>query len=188
MVLKMEKVDVIAECATGMEALTLCRKLKPTFLLADLRLPGLDAVSVLLRLRAEKLDIPVMIHTGCVDDRQIRAALEARPAVLVHKMDEIEDFRMGLRSAAAGRTYFSARPARVHGMRRSGSETEPLSPCEAELLKLIASGHSNKVVAALLEISEKTVKHRREELMRKLDAHEVTALVRHAVRLGLVEC
>jgi CheY-like chemotaxis protein len=63
LMLRGEKVDVV-EAADGVEALRLCRKLKPAALIADLRLPVVDAVGALSRLRREGLAIPVMIHTG----------------------------------------------------------------------------------------------------------------------------
>jgi DNA-binding NarL/FixJ family response regulator len=186
--LRMEKMDVVAHAATGVEALKLCRRLRPAFLLADLRLPNVDAVGVLLRLRAEKLAIPVMIYTGCEDDRVLAAALDAKPSVLVHKTDPLEDFRHGVRFAAQGRSYFSPRPARLNAMPRPGTPANALSPAETELLKLIASSKSNKMAADIVNNSEKTVSHRREALMAKLNLHDVAALTRFAVRHGLVEC
>jgi DNA-binding NarL/FixJ family response regulator len=102
LLLLMEKIDVLGEAADGEEALALCRKLRPTFLLADLRLPKLDAVSVLLRMRSEKLPCPVMIYSGCNDESQMISALAAKPAVFVHKMDQPDDFRAGVRCAVNG--------------------------------------------------------------------------------------
>ena len=186
--LRMEKLEVIGEVSNGQEALALCRKLRPTFLLADLRLPKMDAVGVLLRMRAEKLAIPVMIYTGCENDRQLHAALDAKPAVLVHKTDQLDDFRTGLHCAAQGGSYLSPRPSRLNAEPRHATAADILTPAEVELLKLLASGLSNKMAADMLEISEHTVSNRREQIMRKLGVHEVASLVIAAVRLGLVDC
>ena len=187
-VLKMEKVEVIGQASNGEEALAMCRELRPTFLLADLRLPKLDAVGVLLRLRAEKLAIPMMIYTGCENDRQLHAALDAKPAVIVHKSDQLDDFRMGLHCAAEGRSYLSPRPSRLNAMARLQTAADALTPSEIELLKLLAAGQSNKMAADMLDISEHTVSKRREQIMRKLGVHELASLVLAAVRMGLVDC
>ncbi len=185
-ILKMEKVDVIGEATDGEEALAMCRIVQPTFLLTDLRLPKVDAVGVLLRLRAEKLSIPVMIYTGCEDESQINAALAAKPAVMVHKADELDDLRMGIRCAAKGHGYLSPTPARLNERHRRPAAMDMLTPAEIELLKLLATGFSNKMAADHLKLSSHTVSNRREEIMRKLDVHEVTALVRLAIKQGLV--
>jgi DNA-binding NarL/FixJ family response regulator len=186
-VLPMEKVDVIGEARDGVEALKLCRRLKPTFLLADLRLPGMDAAGVQMRLRAEKLPVPVMIYTGCEDDRVLAAALGVKPAVMVHKADSLDDFRIGVRSAAKGSAYFSPKIARVHALPKLHGGTRHLSPEETELLKLIAGSKTTKEAADILDISEKTASNRREAIMFKLDSHDAQALTRFAVRQGLVE-
>lgn len=188
LVVRGEKVDVIGEAANGEEALSMCRRLRPTFLLTDLRLPVLDAVSVLMRIRAEQLEIPVMIYTGSEDERLLAATLEAAPAVLVHKTDGLDDLRMGIRCATQGRSYFSPKPALLNSRPKTSSPAPALTPAETELLRLLASGMSNKMAAAHLQISEHTVCNRREHLMQKLNAHDVTALVRFAVRMGLVGC
>jgi len=186
--LRSEKVDVVGEAANGEEALAMCRSLRPTFLLSDLRLPVLDAVSVLLRLRAEKLGIPVMIYTGSENELVLNAALAAAPAVMVHKSDALDDLRMGIRCASQGRSYFSPKPTLINAKSKAPSHSPALTPSETELLRLLASGFSTKMAAGHLRISEHTVSNRREDLMRKLNVHEVTALVRTAVRMGLVDC
>ena len=187
LVLKLEKFDVVGEASNGEDALGLCRKLRPTFLLTDLRLPVLDAIGVILRLRAEKLAIPVMIYTDCQDDRRLAAALDAKPAVMVHKNDLLDDFRTGLRYAAQGRSYLSPRPSRLNVEGLAVAE-EKLTTAEIELLKLLVNSYSNKMAASFLKISEHTVSNRRESLMRKLGVHELGALTLIAVRMGLVDC
>jgi DNA-binding NarL/FixJ family response regulator len=182
-----ENVDVIGEARDGVEALKLCRKLKPTFLLTDLRLPGMDAVGVQLRLRAEGLPVPVMIYTGCQDDRMLAAALEVKPAVMVHKADSLDDFRIGVRAVAKGSAYFSPRIARVHALPGANGGTHHLTPEEIELLKLIAASKTTKEAADILGIAEKTASNRREAIMLKLDRHDAAALTRFAVKQGLVE-
>jgi DNA-binding NarL/FixJ family response regulator len=186
-ILRMEKVDVIGEARDGAEAMKLCRRLKPNFLLTDMRLPVADAMCVQHRLREEKLPIPVMIYTGCEDDRMLAEALAAKPAVVVHKADPWADFQRGVRSAVEGSTFFSPRLTRVHGLPKALTERQPLTDAETVLLKLIASSRMNKEAAEILGITEKAVENRRASLMQKLDLHDAPALTRFAVRHGLVE-
>ncbi len=186
--LRAEKVDVVGEAADGQQALSLCRQMRPAFLLADLCLPVLDAVGVMLRMRAEKLGIPVMIYTGSEDEQRMIAALGAAPSVMVHKTDALADLLFGIRFAAEGRSYLSPRLAGLHARIKVPKPTDILTSAETELLKMVASGYSTKMAAAQLGNSEHTVSNRREDLMRKLGVHEVTALVRLAIKWGLVDC
>ena len=146
MLLPAENVLVVGEARDGEEALKLCRKLKPTFLLTDMRLPKVDAVGVLLRLREGKLAIPVMIYTGCEDDRMLAATLDAKPAVLVHKTDPLADFRMGVRCVVEGRSFFSLRPTRVRTSPNFRTGSEALTDAEMELFRLLVNGNSNNAL------------------------------------------
>ena len=186
--LRSENVDVIAEARDGPEALEMCQRLRPALLLTDLRLPVLDAMSVLARLRAEKLPTRVMIYTGSEDERQLGAAVAAQPAALVHKSDDLTDLRTGLRCALAGRMFFSPRPAKLLGKARRPGVTDSLTSAEIELWKLLAGGSSNKAAADLLKKAEKTVVNQCDHLMQKLGVHELSGLVRLAVKEGLIEC
>ena len=71
---------------------------------------------------------------------------------------------------------------------RKAAAADTLTPSEIELLKLLANSHSTKQAADFLGIAEHTVSNRREELMRKLNAHDVAALVRIAVKMRMVVC
>jgi DNA-binding NarL/FixJ family response regulator len=186
-ILAHEKVDVVGEAGDGEEALRLCRRLKPSLLLADLRLPKVDAVGVMLRLREDGLPIAVMIYTGCGDDRMLAAVLDAKPAVLVHKADPLADFRMGVRYALGGRSFLSPWPTRVQAAAKAQKGDEVLTHAEKELVRLLAKGSSNKQAADILGRSESTVGNRRSEIMRKLGVHELAGLVHAAAKLGLVE-
>lgn len=186
-VLAHEKVDVVGEAGDGEEALRLCRRLKPSLLLADLRLPKVDAVGVMLRLREDGLPIAVMIYTSCTDERMLAAALDAKPAVLVHKADPLEDFRMGVRHAVEGRSFLSPRPTRVQAAAKVQARDEDLTPAETELVRLLVNGNSSKQAADILGRSESTVANRRTEIMRKLGVHEFAGLMHAAAKLGLVE-
>jgi DNA-binding NarL/FixJ family response regulator len=185
-----EKVQVIGEAGDGVEALRQCRKLKPTFLLTDLRLPLVDAASMQARLRGEEMHIPVMIYTGCETDSVLAHALHASPAVIVHKTDDLDDFRRGVRAAVEGSTFYSHRISRLRALRPRdpGSDgLQGLTDVQIEMLKLIASSKRTKEVADILGLSEKAADNQRSSLMTKLGLHDTAALTRFAMRHGLVE-
>jgi len=185
-VLRLEKVEVLAETDSGEEAMQLCRKHPTAILVADLRLNGLDALSVLLRLRAENRKTPAMIYTGCMDDTRLAAVLDAKPKAMVHKTDTLEDFRNALRFVAEGISYFSPMVAKANARLRD-AEGKRLTETETEVLTLIAKGYSNKRVAEFMRISDSTAGKHREHLMVKLDVHETASLTRLAVKMGLVD-
>ncbi len=184
--LRMDKYDIVAQAADGESALKFCRRLKPQVLVADLRLPVVDAVVLAMRLREQKPPVPVVIFTDCEEDRFLAAALEAKPAAMIHKTDDLDDLRTGVREALRGGTFLSPRIGRIHLMMKTGDTERPLTDKETELVRLIATGHTNKKAADLLGVSRKTVEHRRESAMRKLGVRELSGLMREAIRLGLV--
>ena len=186
-VLRAENMDVVAEAKDGIEALDLCRKLKPAFLLTDLRLPEIDGVGVMMRLRAENLGIPVLIYTGSENERHMRSALAAEPEAMVHKADDLNCLRDGIRQTLASGMYCSPRLARLRRKPAFHETCNSLTPSELELWKLIALGHKSSGAADVLHKAPSTVSNQREQLMRKLGVHDVTALVRLAVREGIIE-
>ena len=187
-ILRSENVSVVAEASTGIEALHLCQQFRPALLLTDLRLPVLDAVSVMMRMREAELPIATMIYTGSEDDRQLTTALAANPAAMVHKSDGLEDIRTGVRCALAGQIYFSSRPASLHGKTRKQGLTDTLTLTDIELWKLLATGCSNKEAADILKKSPKTIDNQRAHLMQKLKVNNIATLTLLAVKEGLIEC
>lgn len=184
--LREEKYEVVGEAADGPEALKLCLKLKPSILITELRLPALDGVVLLGRLRGEKLGTPVVIFTDCAEDRVLAAARTANPAALIHKNDGMDHFRDGLRQVSQGAMFYSPRVVQAHRAAKFSDGKPELSARETEVVRLVGSGKSNKIAAGLLDVTDKAIEHSRESAMRKLGVHNGSELTLAAIRLGLV--
>ena len=184
--LRQEKYEVVGEAADGPEALKLCLKLKPSILITELRLPALDGVVLLGRLRGEKVATPVVIFTDCAEDRVLAAARAANPAALIHKKDGMEHFRDGLRQVLQGAMFYSPRVVQAHRTAKLSDGNPELSARETDVVRLVGNGKSNKIAAGLLDVTEKAIEHSRENAMRKLGVHNGSELTLAAIRLGLV--
>lgn len=180
--------DVVAEAGTGVEALKICRHVKPRMVILDLLLPELSGIEVLRALRAESRETRVLIYTASHHDELILRVLQERPHGFVHKEDTLATLREALRVVANGCSYLTPFATDLLdcniGHEKHGIET--LTARERAVLQMVAEGLSSKEVAARLALSTKTVEYHRGQLMQKLRVHEVAGLTRCAVRHGLV--
>lgn len=189
------EMKVTGEAATGLEAVEKFRELRPDVMILDIGMPGMDGFAACRRVRAEHPDARILFLTVHAEEQFFFEALRAGAHGYVLKRSTGEDLRRAIRAVAEGRTWLSPELAgslvedfvsRV----RAGDDDQALgalSAREREVLKLVAEGHTNADVATLLSISPKTVQTHRAHAMEKLGLHERTALVRYAIRTGLIE-
>ena len=180
--------EVLGEAGTGLEALRVCRRLKPRLVILDLLLPEMSGVEVLRELRAETRETRLLVYSRSNNREMILAALQARPHGFVSKSDSMETLHEALRAVAAGGSFLTpfATALLDASMREGGGAESVLSPREAAVLQMIGEGHSTKTMATSLGLSEKTVDHYRTSVMRKLDVHSIARLTQVAIRRGLV--
>jgi DNA-binding NarL/FixJ family response regulator len=187
-----EGVEVVGEAGDGQEALELSGAQRPDVLLMDIGMPGLNGVEAAARLTREGPRPRVVIlsmHTG---EEHVLRAIRAGAAGYLLKDAKPPELEAAVRAVARGEIYLSPAISRyvVEDVRRGGAERGPLdrlTPRQREVLQLIAEGNTTKAIASRLGLSVKTVETHRAQLMERLDVHDVAALVRLAVRLGLVE-
>ena len=187
-----EGVEVVGEAGDGQEALELSGARRPDVLLMDIGMPGLNGVEAAARLTREGPRPRVIIlsmHTG---EEHVLRAIRAGAAGYLLKDAKPPELEAAVRAVARGEIYLSPAISRyvVEDVRRGGAERGPLdrlTPRQREVLQLIAEGNTTKAIASRLGLSVKTVETHRAQLMERLDVHDVAALVRLAVRLGLVE-
>jgi DNA-binding NarL/FixJ family response regulator len=183
-------IQVIGEAADGAEAVEASRKLRPDVVVLDLTMPGLEGTEAIRRIK--KLSDPapgvVVLSMHAAPERAV-AAIRAGASGYVVKGGEAAEIVAAVQAVAGRGRYVTPSLADAVGsLVAQGAEgpLETLSPREREVLQLIAEGHTNASIARRLGISPKTVDHHRTNLMQKLDLHELAAVVRFAIRHGLV--
>ena len=190
-----EDIEVVGEAENGRQAVTLTTKLRPNVVLMDVAMPilnGLEATRQILKLLPETR---VLVLTSYGDDEYVQQLVQAGAAGYLIKQMAANDLLKAIREVHRGNSYFSPSIAkRIKDQFRQslpGSQAlrKPLdlTSREAEVLQLIAEGFSNKQIAAELVISIKTVEKHRQQVMNKLNIHDVASLTRYAVGRGMVE-
>jgi DNA-binding NarL/FixJ family response regulator len=183
--------EVVAEASNGREALELVRQHQPNIVLMDLAMPELSGVEAIRQLAKEFPETPCIILSMYSDEEHVWQALQAGAAGYLVKGGALVELELALRSVLAGHSYLSpgvSKPIISEYLQRTGSEDaiKSLTPRQREILQMIAEGKSNKQIALILNVSVKTVASHRSRLTKRLDAKDIAALVRHALRLGLV--
>jgi two-component system nitrate/nitrite response regulator NarL len=181
---------VVGEAGDGRQGLELARRLQPDLILLDLNMRGLSGLDALKALKAADLDVRVIILTVSDHEDDVVAALRAGADGYLLKDMEPEDVLNSLKAVAQGRMALGERVAEIladalrHESQPRPADSARLTEREREILALIAMGHSNKLIARELKITEGTVKVHVKHLLRKLDlASRVEAAI-WAVRNG----
>jgi DNA-binding NarL/FixJ family response regulator len=179
-------IAVVGEAASGTEAVTAARALRPSVVLMDLRLPGLDGVGATVQVLAALPATRVVVLTTYETDADILRAVEAGAAGYLLKDASRLDLVAAVRAAARGETVLSPSVATrlLHRVRHPRAES--LSAREVEVLRLVARGSSNGEIARALHISEATVKTHLLRAFAKLGVNDRTAAVTTAMAAGLL--
>jgi len=181
--------EVVGEAADGQEALRLARTLSPDIAVLDLSMPRLNGLDAAREIRRMSPEIKTILLTMYTDKGYVLQAMKVGAKGYVLKTEAAEDLIRAIREIARGETYLSPGVAAsiVEAyLDESRLPADPLTPRERQILQLIAEGNTTKAVAHQLHISFKTAESHRSHLMKKLDLHDVTGLVRYAIRRGLV--
>ncbi len=178
--------EVVGEAADGPTAVALTAELDPDVVVVDVSMPGLNGAEVTAVLRQAKPDRKVIALTVHEDRGYLRALLEAGAAGYVLKRAAADELVQAIRAVAAGGTYID--PALASSVvdpyvGRVAPAVE-LSEREAEVVKMIAQGYSNKEIAAKLSLSVKTVETYKARSLEKLGVRTRVGLVRYAAERG----
>jgi NarL family two-component system response regulator LiaR len=183
-------IEVVGEAGDGIEAMEKARSLTPDYILLDVRMPRQDGIETLRQLNAEGSPAQVIILTSFVQQDQILQALkngakgyllkESSPEQLIQALWDVHHGQMSLHPSVA---------AKVIGEVKSGSTlpptTDPLTARELEVLKLIASGKTNRDIAEMIVVSERTVGSHVGNILEKLQLANRTQAALYALREGL---
>jgi DNA-binding NarL/FixJ family response regulator len=182
------ELEVVGEAANGAQALEQVALLKPDVVLMDLKMPVMDGLTAIGRIRSAHPETEVVAVTSVLEDAAIIDAVRAGAIGYLLKDTEADELCRAIKAAAAGQVQLSPQAAaRLVREVRAPDSPEQLSPRELEVLRLIARGLSNREIAQALVISEKTVKTHASSILSKLGLASRTQAALHAMRLGLVE-
>jgi DNA-binding NarL/FixJ family response regulator len=153
-----EDLEVVGGAADGAEAVELAKQTRPDVILMDLSMPGMDGVAATRAIVAAQEGVQVVVLTSLTDRERMLAALDAGAVGYLLKDAEPRELIDGIRAAARGESPIAPKAARVLLTARAERERADLSDREREVLRCVAEGMPNKLIARELGISEKTVK------------------------------
>jgi DNA-binding NarL/FixJ family response regulator len=182
-------IEVVAEAEDGIEALEKVIAEKPEVAILDVSMPRMTGLQATHEIKKQSPDTQVLILSMHDDERYLFEALRAGAAGYVLKRSADQDLLDAVRAAARGEPFLTpaAQQTLIRDFLERGEQQSKLTPREQEVVKLIAEAHTNKEIAELLHLSEKTVESHRANVLQKLGMRDRVELVRYAIRSGLVE-
>jgi DNA-binding NarL/FixJ family response regulator len=186
--------QVCGEAARGNEAVTKAKQLRPDIVLLDINMPDLDGLQAARQMLKVVPKTKILMFTMYRSEQVLREALRAGARGYVLKSDADRELLSALAAMDRNEPFFTTQVSQLilEGCLRVGSgplekrSRKTLTTRQEEIVRLLADGLSNKEVAGALEISVKTVEAHRTNIMRKLDLHAFSELVRYAMRQQIV--
>ena len=182
--------EVVAEAADGKEAIAKAVETKPDVAVVDYSLPLINGIEVTRQIRRRLPGTEILIFTMHDNETLIGEVLSAGAHGFLLKSDAKRHLLEAIETLADHKPYFTSNISETllkSFLLKSGRSQSILTPREREIIQLIAEGHSNKQIANILNLSQKTVETHRAAVMRKLNLHSAAELVRYAVRNQFVE-
>ena len=177
--------DVVGEAVNGSQVLPLIRRLQPDLVLLDLRMPQMDGLTCLTKIRKEFPDLKVAILSVSQDPELIQTALKRGANAYIVKSIDPDDLAGALRQALEGNVFTTAGITEDPGER--AAKDAGLTERELGIVRAVARGLSNEAISKELWVAEQTVKFHLTNIYRKLGAKNRTQATRIAQQHGLVE-
>jgi two-component system, NarL family, response regulator len=179
-----QDMTVCAEAATGEQALILYRTHRPHVTLMDQRLPGMSGSESVQAIRKEFPDARIVVLSTYVCDEEIYKALQFGAMGYLSKSVQREELIQAVRRAAIGRRHITPE---VAALLADGMSRSHLSTRELDVLRLLVGGKRNREIAAVLDITEGTVKLHVSSILGKLSVADRTEAVTVALQRGIVQ-
>ena len=185
--------SLVGETGDGLEAIQLAERLQPDIIVLDLMMPGISGLEATRQIGDNCPQTRIIILSMHADEAYVLEALRNGASGYVLKDSSADDLVRAVREVEAGRRYLSPPLSEraIEAYTRKAQETsmdpyEELTNREREVLHLAAEGHSSTEIAERLSISSRTVETHRANMMRKLDLHSQTDLIRYALKRGII--
>jgi two-component system response regulator NreC len=185
--------ELVGEASGGYEAIELVERTKPDVLVLDLSMPDLDGISVTRKIKPNFPNLRILILTLHEDEALLKEAIRAGAVGYILKRAAESELISAIRTILRGDLYID--PAMVRGLLEDTRQSqvkkknpmEPLTQREAEILRLIVEGYTNRQIGQELNISVRTVEGHRANISEKLGFHNRVELVRYAREHGLIQ-
>lgn len=198
--------EVVAEAKNGSQALEKAREVQPDIVLMDITMPDMDGIEATLQLKKLYPNCQILVLTVHADKQYFMKMLSVGASGYLTKQAAADELVSAIQAVAAGHVYLqpalarwlledyqqlvkTALPADVedpNGKDKNAVTLDILSERERQVLELVAEGHNNHDIGKILELSPKTIARHRERIMKKLNIHSRTELVKFAIRTGLI--
>jgi DNA-binding NarL/FixJ family response regulator len=176
--------EFVAEASSGQEAIEQFRGHQPDVVLMDLQMPDMNGIDAMIAIRNEFPDARFIILTTYAGDVQISRALKAGARAYLLKSSLRKELLDTIRAVHAGQKRI---PAEVAAQVADHLADDSLTSREIDVLRLIAAGNANKIVADKLSITEETVKGHVKSILSKLSANDRTHAVTIGLKRGIIE-
>ena len=188
--------EICGEARTGREAVAKAIELRPDIVILDISMPDLNGVDAASRIRTASKNTEILILSVHYSDQLVREIVDSGVRGYVLKSDSDHDLLIAVEILARHKPFFTSQAAGV--IKSEFNTDEPLTKIlkwlrnrmtsrEREIIQLIAEGNRGRQVASSLGISAKTVEAHRSNVMRKLEVHNISELVRYALRNHIIE-
>jgi DNA-binding NarL/FixJ family response regulator len=185
-----DDVEIAGEASEGREAIEKVQELTPDVVVMDITMPGMDGLEATRRIKKKNPKVKVLVLTQHDDGQYTRSAIKAGAAGYVPKRALGSELISAIRTIHEGQAFLhpSAASTLIEDYRQQAEVNlyDRLTAREREILKLIAEGHTSREIGEMLAISLKTVLCHRTRIMKKLDLHNSTELIKYAMRKGLI--
>jgi len=185
-----EGIEVVAEASDGAEARDMAIEHRPDLAILDVKMPELGGLEATRAIHQEAPEVAILILSMHEEERYLFEALKAGASGYVHKRAADSDLIDAIRAVQRGEPFLTpeAQQALIRDVLGEGKgQKEELTPREVQVVTLVAEAHTNKEIAELLGLAEKTAENHRSNAMRKLGMRDRVELVRYAIRRGLIE-
>ena len=186
---------VCAEASTGRDVVALAEQHRPDIVVMDISMPGLNGLEATRKIRKVLPKTQVVILSIHYSEQLVREVVDSGARAYVLKSDASRDLLAAVEAVTSNRPFFTAGATRIliDGFCKPASVAQAplmrksLSAREREIVQLLAEGKTSKEIAVVLCISVKTAETHRSNIMRKLEMHSVSELVRYAVKNHMIE-
>ena len=179
-----EDMVLVAEASNGSEAVELFRIHRPDVTLMDVQMPELNGIDAITKIREEFADARIIVLTTYTGDAQAARAFKAGASGYLLKNMVRKELVDTIRTVHAGKKRI---PAEIAVEMAQHHSDDALTEREIQVLREVAAGNANKMVAQLLHVSEETVKAHMKSILSKLGANDRTHAVTIAVKRGIIE-